>query len=114
LFAPNTNNHIFQSIQPLVQPPFFCERLAWEERKLKVAETVLIETADDRYANNVMELTEKRDVRVYWAVKKYEKLLTAVVDELISHKEFQRLADMADRAVKREFNKEEVGNRGQH
>lgn len=79
-------------------------RLAVEERRLKVAETTIIETADDRYARNVMKLTEKRDVRFYWAVREFERLLSATVDELISHKEFQKSVDMVDRAKEKKRN----------
>lgn len=89
-------------------------RAAAEERKLKVAETILIEMADDRYATNVARLTEKRDVRFYWAVKNFEKLLSATVNKLISNKEFQRLVDMVDGAVKKEYNEQEAENNGEH
>lgn len=61
---------------------------------MKAAETTIIETADDRYARNVMKLTEKRDVRFYWAVREFERLLSATVDELISHREFQKSVDI--------------------
>lgn len=89
-------------------------RVAAEERRLKVAEASLVETADDRYATNVVRHTEKRDVRFYWAVKNFETLLSATVDEIISHKEFQKSVDMVDRAVKKEFNGQEAENHGKH
>lgn len=82
-------------------------RLAAEERRLKVAETTLTEKtekADDRYAGNVMKLTEKRNVRFYWAVREFERLLSATVDKLISHKEFQKSVDMVDRAKEKKRN----------
>lgn len=88
-------------------------RLAVEEHRLKATEATPIEAADDRYAGNIIKLTEKRDVYAYWAVKKFEKLLSATVDKLISHKEFQKLIDMADSAVKK-YNKQEAENNGQY
>jgi len=103
----------------LGNPDFFSlllevRRLATAERRLKAVETDLIETADDRYAKNVEELTEKRIVREYWAVEKFKELQKAVVEKLISHKEFQQMVDMVDRAGKKEFNKEETENDGKH
>lgn len=92
----------------------YVRRIATEEVKLKAAETVLKKTADDRYAPSVMRLTEKRDVRVYWTVKKFENLLSATVTELISHKEFQKFADMMDRAWAKKFVKREAENHGKH
>lgn len=89
-------------------------RVAAEERRLKIAEAALIETGDDRFAGDVAELTEKRDVRAYWVTKNFDKLLSTTIGELISHKEFQKSVDMVDRAVKKEFNGQEAENHGEH
>lgn len=90
------------------------QRLAIAKYRLKIAETDLMETDDDRYAKTVIELTEKRIVREYWAVEKFKEVQKAVVDKLISSKEFQKWADMIDKPTKKEFNKEGTENNGKH
>ena len=93
---------------------WYVRRLAAEECRLKVAEALLKETSDVRYTRNILELTEKRDVRIYWTVKKFEEVQSIAVDKLISHKEFQKSVDMVDKAREKKFFKEGAKNHGKH
>ena len=92
------------------------QRLATDKNRIRVIETEtgLIETVATGYEKTVMNLTEKRDVRVYWVIKNFENLLSAIVDELISHPEFQKFADMANNTEVKKVVKGEVEDHGKH
>lgn len=87
-------------------------RFATAKYRLKIAETDLMETDDDRYAKTVIDLTEEQNFRRFLAVDKYEKLQDAVVDKLISHEEFRKMVNVVGKATIKEFNIEGTKNNG--
>lgn len=90
-------------------------RLATEEDRVMVTETGL-EVVVTGYEKTVQNLTKERIVQEYWTVEKFKELQNSTIDNLISHPEFQKFADMTIRAKEKAKKraKGEAENHGEH